>query len=395
MKLKFILFFASALSLAGNSFGQYFVTTGTTKYALLEEATGPGCGYCPDGAQDVEQTIKPMAHAIAVSWHGAYYDATSMVVTGDPFCAGTGFIAGFPEATIDRTQYPDPQNGMVPAVGLNRSWESFVTSQLAKTAKFSVEMRSTYNSTTRVLTVSVTGTALSALTGSWNISALVAEDSISSNVDPNYNQHSYLTSSPATACNGQPSWWLGLGSPITPATKYWHNQVVRALLSTTIWGDASFTNPAAGTKVTKTYTYTIPAGYVANQMKVVGFVAKYGSTTTDRAIENAIQTKVKTLPATATGATTNVTAVKTMADVRIYPNPAKNFITVTGVLDNPTDTKIVIYNSLGQVVKETEYKAGGSIFGENISLNELSNGTYFMDIVNNGERISKQFTINK
>src|SRR4051794_37770149 len=102
MKLRSILCFASAMLLAGNSFGQYFVTTGTSKYVLMEEATGPGCGYCPDGAQDVEQTIKPMAKAIALSWHGAYYDATSMVVTGDPFCNGTGYISGFPMGTVDR-----------------------------------------------------------------------------------------------------------------------------------------------------------------------------------------------------------------------------------------------------------------------------------------------------
>jgi hypothetical protein len=384
MKLKSILFCASAILLAGNSFGQYSVTTGTTKYVLVEEATGPGCGYCPEGAQEVEQTIKPMAHAVVVSWHGTSYDITPMVVSGDPFCAGTGFIAGFPMATIDRATFGG-------SVGQSRPWSSYTNTQLANVPKFQVTMKSTYNPATKLLTVKVTGQALTALTGNWNISALVVEDSVASDVTPDYNQHSYLTSSPANNPNGQPSWWLGLGSPIMPATKYAHMQVVRAMLSASIWGDAAFTNPASGTTVTKTYTYTIPTTSVSNYMKVIGFVAKNGATTTDRAVENVIQSKVRFMPATTLG----VAAVNTMSDIELFPNPAQNTITVKGTLGDPTDTKIVIYNSIGQVVASKDFKAGGSLFEESVSLNNLSNGIYFMRIINNGEKINRQFTINK
>jgi hypothetical protein len=263
--------------------------------------------------------------------------------------------------------------------------------QLATTAKFTVSMKSTYNPTTKLLTVNVTGKALSALTGSWRISALLVEDSIASDVNANYNQHSYLSSGPATACNGQPSWWLGLGSPITPASKYAHMQVVTAMLSTTVWGDAAFTNPAAGDSYTKTYTYTVPSTAVASRMRVIGFVAKYGSASTDRAIENTISAKLSLMPAN----TLDVTPVTAVADVEVFPNPARNSITVKGLLSDPSSTKIVVYNAIGQVVANKEYKDSGSLFEETISLNDLSNGVYFMDILSGGEKVSKQFTVAK
>jgi len=130
-------------------------------------------------------------------------------------------------------------------------------------------------------------------------------------------------------------------------------------------------------------------------MKVIGLVQKYGTTTSDRAIENVIQAKVRLMKGlTALGANT---ITNTLEDFTVYPNPAKNIVTVKGSFNSmaPTTTAITVVNALGQVVINNTYPAGGSLFGETISIKDLSNGVYFMNISNSGASVTRQFTVNK
>ena len=401
MRLKSTLLFASALLLAGSSFGQYKVTTGGQKYTLLEEATGPGCGYCPDGAQDIEQSIDTMKHAVIASWHGAYYDGTSMVVTGDPFCNGTGYITGFPESTIDR--YPFGGS----AIGQSRPWEGYVSSRNALPPNFDVSMKCIYahhlsTDTARAdsamvsLTVTVTAKALSAQTGTWNMNVFITEDSISS-APAGFQQHSYLNAS-TSACNGQPCWFTGLGS-VLPAASYSHMNVVRAVLATggSVFGDLALTNPAANATFSKTYTYNFDSTkFNPRYMKVIGLVQAPGpaNTSTGNPIENVIEARVRWMPRSISA--TGVTEMeKAMIDVALYPNPAKNRVIVKGILSEPTETTIEIVNSIGQVVTTRKFPAGGSLFTESIDINELSNGNYFMNIINDGQKVTKSFVVSK
>lgn len=392
MKLKSILLGMSAvLGAAGASYGQYSVTTGTTKYVLVEEATGNWCGYCPDGAQDLEQSVKTNSIAITASWHGSSScsGTEAMMVTGQPFNCITGYITGFPMGTVDRAKFGS-------AVGMSRPWSTKIPTRAALAPSFRVSMLSICDTTTRKITVKLTAKCLVAATGNYRMSALVCEDSISS-AGAGYQQSSYLSSSPANACNGQPSWWLGLGNPITPASKYWHNSVVRAIIDSTnsIWGDVAFSNPAVGDSITKTYTYTIPTTQVRKQMYVIGMVQKYGSTTDDRAIDNAVMSLVKLMPQT--WPSTSVEELyNAMMDVRIFPNPVTTSgLSVKGMLQSPSPVKLTIVNALGQQVYSNDYKAGGSIFADYISVADLANGTYFMNIATEGGNVTKQFVIAK
>jgi len=390
MKLKSILLLSSAMLIYASSFGQLHVTTGTKKYVLLEEGTGTWCGYCPDGAEDIERVIEPnYPRAIIASFH----NGDGLALSPDDF--NTQFISGWPGSTIDRNLF----SGVVTQ---NRPWDSYVATDTGLTAKFEVDMKCTFDS--GILKVVVTGKALTAgLTGQWNINAYIIEDSISSS---GYPQDNYARPQCTPSCNHywqfcstpyDTSWFWNLGDPIVPATKYAHMNVVRAILATgsggsKIYGDSAFKNPAINATYSKTYTYTVPTGYVSNNMKVIGLVQKFGSSNSDRAIENCIQSKFRLMPKNATGV---AQMPGTMKDVVIFPNPAKNFVVVKGVLEQPTDTRIVVYNVTGQVMTDQTFKASGSIFGENISLEGFGNGTYFMNILNNGETITRQFVIQK
>jgi len=419
MKLKSILFLLPAVLVVSSSFGQYIykATTGGKKYVLVEEATGPGCGYCPDGAQDIEQSIEvTYPRAIIASWHGAYYDASSMVVTGDPFCGATPYVAGFPAATIDR--YVFPGNGGY--LGMNRPWDSYVDTRNSSTPNFDVSLECLYlhhvatdtakaDSAMAKIAITVTGKALSNQTGTWNINVFITEDSISS-ATGYFQQHSYMYStSYGPACDGDPSWFTGLcastcGSgcascAILPAADYSHMNVVRAALATggSIFGDPAFTNPDSGATFTKIDTFVFDTLlFNPHFMKVIGLVQKPGpaSNTAGNTIENAIQMKVRYMPRSV--AATGVTEVaKTMTDITLYPNPATSTITVRGTLNEPTTTKIEISNAAGQVVLVKDYAAGGSLFGETIETNNLANGTYLMSIYNGGAKVTKEFIVNR
>jgi hypothetical protein len=283
------------------SFGQTVydsVTTGGLKYTLLEVTANKNDMYTPDADQDVIEKVQPMyPRAIMTFWHSTFSTpADPMIITGDPF-AGTGYVSAFPRGTIDRAMFSG-------SVEQNRPWETKVGTRDALSPNFDVKVACTYDQVSRLLTVRVTGTSLVTLTGNWRINAFVVEDSISSGLSSLYNQKNfYNPTGTASHATGSPSYFIGAGNPITSGSLYSHMHVARAILCPggDIWGEAAFSNPTSGTSVTKTYTYTIPVSYVAKNMKVIGLVEKYGATTTDRAVENAIEVRVPAAPVLFTG----------------------------------------------------------------------------------------------
>ncbi len=407
MKVKSILLSASALLIAGAVSAQSKVTSGGEKHVLVEEGTGTWCQWCPDGAQVIQERIEPYGvnanypKAIIASFHNGSSD--KMKLTGDPFnsneaSGGTGYIAGFPMGTVDRAPYPTN-------IGLSRgSWPGATGARAALTPTFDVSMVCLWDSVTRVISIKIKAKALAAATGNYRINGYIVEDSISSGLGSGYTQTSAigLNNPGSMSASGSPSWFIGKGLSLASPTVYSHMDVVRKILATAggngIWGDTAFTNPAVGDSIERSYTYTIPATINGSTCypkytKVIGMVQKYGATTADRAIENCIEAKVrlmwKTLPST------NVASLEPMQDIQVYPNPASSRIVVKGMLQNPSDVTVAIYNVLGQQVFANEYKAGSSMFGEFISVDNLSNGVYFVNITNEGGTVTKQFTVNR
>ena len=402
MKVKSILLSASALLLAGAVSAQSKVTTGGEKHVLVEEGTGTWCMWCPDGAQVIQERIEPYGvnanypKAIIASFHNGSSD--KMTIATDPFNNGTGYISGFPMGTVDRAPYPTN-------VGISRgSWPAATGARSALSPNFDVSMVCLWDSVTRVLSIKIKAKALAAATGNYRINGYIVEDSVSSGLGSGYTQTSAsgLNNPGSMSASGSPSWFIGKGLSLTNPNVYSHMDVVRKILATTatggIWGDTAFTNPAIGDSIERSYTYTMPATINGSTCypkytKVIGLVQKYGTATNDRAIDNCIEAKVrlmwKTLPAT------NVATLEPMQDIQVYPNPASSRIVVKGMLQNPSDVTVAIYNVLGQRVFANEYKAGSSMFGEFIPVDNLSNGVYFVNVTNEGGTVTKQFTVNR
>lgn len=394
MKLKSILLLSATAFAFGSSFAQSLVQTNGKKYVLLEEATGTWCGYCPDGAQNIQETIEPsFPQCIAVSFHGPDLYGDPMMITGDPFCTGGNFSGSFPYGCVDRNVWGGKQ-------GLSRRWDSYVKDDTALVPKFDVIMKSAYDATSRTLTVELTAKCLVAGTGQWNMNVYVTEDSIPSsgaNIQHSYAGAPHTGNYYDVSCTGSTPWYLPYpaGGSLS-ASIYAHMNVVRAILaksSTPVWGDTAMIDPTVGKTFARTYTYVIPSGYVPNSMKVVGLVQKYGTAKTDRPIENAIQAKVRLMKGnTALGQST---VINMLEDLRVFPNPAENFVTVKCSLDNTDPNTVTILNAAGQVVLHRNFAGSGTLFAEKIAIDNISNGIYFLQFTNNGNTETRQFVVKK
>ena len=94
-----------------------------TKKVLIEEFTGSWCGYCPSGAEILEDLVDSL-NVIGVAIHSGDY----MTIEHGGFLEESYPSSGYPSGMVDRISYED-------IVGLNRAWWSgFANQQLQNNA---------------------------------------------------------------------------------------------------------------------------------------------------------------------------------------------------------------------------------------------------------------------
>jgi hypothetical protein len=81
-------------------------------------------------------------------------------------------------------------------------------------------------------------------------------------------------------------------------------------------------------------------------------------------------------------------AVESVAQesLKVYPNPANDYLMVEGEM-----TSVEVYNAIGQRLM-TKAVDGNST---RISLSNFSNGIYFLRVSNNGEVMTRKFSVNR
>ncbi|MBS1774471.1 MAG: Omp28-related outer membrane protein [Bacteroidetes bacterium] len=385
MKSKFILL-SAALMLSGlTSFAQQSVTTAGTHYSLLIEGTGAWCQHCSDGAVYVENVLAATPKVNALSEHNA---------DGMSFAEGNvlddSLNNGWPWGSVDMVWFTGQS-----ALSLNRGvWQSKINERLAIANTYDLTMTHSYNQTSRTLTVTLTGKALSALTGKYNFNVYLTEDSV---VGPAGNNYSQTNAKQYDTLVGHKYYHANNNAAKTKIDGFKHMQVLRAMIGGT-WGTAAVTNPAANSSVTKTFTYVIPAMYDVlnvklNKLKIIGVVHKEQNgaaitTTNYPEVINSVQAKV--LPWA-----TNVGTVSNFTEAEMFPNPAKDVIAVRALLNEPAETSVTITNAVGQVVFNQTYPKGGSMFAESINVSNFTNGLYFVTMNSNGSTSTGKLVVNK
>jgi len=251
-KLLLLLFFT-----AFSTYAQTIVsTTQQNKKVILEEFTGVNCQYCPSG-HAIAYTIKN-ANPADVFLINIHVGGFSTPTAGQPdfrtpfgtSIANQSGLTGYPAATVNRVAYTGlSQNGATGTAMSRNNWTNASNQTRNQSSYVNVATTASINVNTRLLTVFVEAY----YTGNSPVSSNRLNVALLQN----------NTLGPQTSG--------GLGD------NYPHQHRLVHML-TGQWGE-TYTTTTAGTLITRTYTYTIPAAYNSipaelGNFEIVAFVAE-------------------------------------------------------------------------------------------------------------------------
>ena len=95
------------------------------------------------------------------------------------------------------------------------------------------------------------------------------------------------------------------------------------------------------------------------------------------------------------GTSTGITYNNLDIEFSVYPNPAKNQITVDFSSTNNKSSNLIISDLLGKTVKEFSVNSSNGINRLEINLNNLNDGIYFINFSNNDIKSTKKLVITK
>lgn len=95
------------------------------------------------------------------------------------------------------------------------------------------------------------------------------------------------------------------------------------------------------------------------------------------------------------GTSTGITYNNLDIEFSVYPNPAKNQITVDFSSTNNKSSNLIISDLLGKTVKEFSVNSSNGINRIDINLNNLNDGIYFINFSNNDIKSTKKLVITK
>lgn len=223
---------------------------------MIEDFTGHKCTNCPKAHLEARniQVLNP-GKVIVVSIHSGFfatpdgsghYTADYRSTEGNDI--STVFnVSTYPSGTINRTKYSGKY------LHGSDSWQEYVDTELAKTAKAAVTLEVEWNGDTRQVVINPTVQVLEDLSGSYSLCVLITEDSINS---PQANNNILVGTTPV----------------IDP---YYHRHVFRKAVNGT-WGEIlnSSETIVSGTTFTKSYNFAIPSGWNADHCSVIAYVCR-------------------------------------------------------------------------------------------------------------------------
>lgn len=257
MKKITLLFMLSCFG----SFAQTIVSTSPqNKKVILEEFTGVNCVYCPSG-HTIAQNIKNARpnDVFLINIHAGNFSTPS---AGQPdfrtnfgtALANQSGLTGYPAGTVNRTSFAGYNQGAAGTTAMNRNyWTNAANQTVVQPSYVNVATTASMDVNTRVLTVLV---------------------------------EAYYTGSSPVATNKLNLAFLQ-NNTLGPQTggnmgNQYNHQHRLVHMITGQWGE-DVTTTTAGTFVTRTFTYTVPAAYKniaaeTGNFEVVAFIAEGNQT---------------------------------------------------------------------------------------------------------------------
>lgn len=384
--IKTIALFFSITLLISNSFGQTPV-----KRVLVEESTGTWCASCGFGGVYFDHLENNYPNTIPVAIHTGPGGQDPMAILSVEIYM-TSYFGGSPTFLFDRTDFPS-NSSTKPSVSASNPWtngldtlDKYLNLVYNQSPLATVGITQSYNAATREISATITSNFIQNTTGNFRLNCFILEDSVTGGAS--YDQ----ANSNFSGWGGAPAYLSSLVSAPHPIPNYAHNHVLRAMLGNPEGATASIpTTITSGSSYSKTFTYTVPAGYDENKITLVGLVQRYGNDkVTDREVVNANSQHLNTNP-------TSISEIaQDFVDISVFPNPAKENVTVEFYVKNKDHITCDLISSNGQIVKSIFNKS--FVEGEyrvNLEDLNLSNGMYFLKFNNSESSTTKKFIINK
>lgn len=335
------------------------------KMVVGEEATGTWCPWCVRGTvyMDLfEEQYGPYWAGIAV--HGGQADGTDPMEIIEYDAGMSTYISGFPSALVDRGTEVDP-SGM----------ESDFLTRLQTPPVAFISNAATWNASTRELSVTVSAEFQSAANSSYKLACVLTEDHVTG-TGSGYNQANAY----AGGSNGVMGGFELLSNPV-PAAQMEYNHVARAI-EPSFTGDATVF-PAtvnAGETHSGTYTFTLPVEWDENNIKIIGMIIDPSGR-----IDNASKSSITS--------NSSVVELDLSDQIRIYPNPAKDYAMIDLNVEHDADVTVSVYDMAGKLVGSRDFGKVNS--GEQLSVNTsiLQTGIYTVELTVDGMRGTKRLVV--
>ncbi len=234
-----------------------------TKKVLIEEFTGTWCGYCPDGADRLEDIITNNdGNVIGVSTHSG----DAMEVEQTYFLETTYQNLGYPSGMVDRISFDG-------YVSLNRGyWDFIASNQLSNTASCGLAIKSNVSGSNA--TVEVHAGFASSHSGEHRLSVYLIEDGVTG-TGTGFDQMNFYNSDSSSS-------FFELGNPIIG---YEHNHTLRAVLSEPLGNEISNAKLISGGEFIETYEIDI-SSFNKNNLSIVAFISYVGDTYLEHEVLN-------------------------------------------------------------------------------------------------------------
>ena len=247
------------------------------KNVLVEEVTGTWCTYCPSGIYYLDSLQTAYDNVIAIAIH-ANWPTQKDPMSYQEYVEKSG-LDNAPSANIGRRYTKKNAD----------EWFASVQEEMNQTPKASVDVTTQFDEATRLLTATITVTALENMEGAYTIGGVVVEDAVTG-TSALYNQSNMYAN-----IWGYMGGFENMPDPI-PSYMMAYDHVARQMLGG-YEGEAGF--PAALAKdqtYVHTFTYSIPEGYDHNYIKVVGILLNGNGTVDNAGISTYLNGKTNAAP---------------------------------------------------------------------------------------------------
>ncbi len=247
------------------------------KNVLLEEATGTWCNNCPSGIYYIDSLHHSYDNVISIAVHANFPSQQDPMVYQEYFEKTD--LESAPSANIGRRYVKKNVD----------EWFTAVQEEMNQQPKAIVDVTTEFEEETRLLTATITVTALENMEGTYTVGGVVVEDAVTGT------SALYSQANVYAQLYTQMGGYENMPDPI-PYYRIAYDHVARQLLGG-YEGEAGFpANIAKDQTYAQTFTYSIPEGYDHNYVRVVGILLNGNGTVDNAGISTYVNGKTNAAP---------------------------------------------------------------------------------------------------